>query len=96
MKHVFASLACALLLTACMSSQNTTVQTVEYGCASASAALKIVNANFARLNAATIAAVSQAKAVTDPICLQPTVPTLTTTAQAAFTGAVATLANAAK
>lgn len=91
----------ALILAGCNASgslgtQQNTVSAVEYGCASAAAALKVINANFARLNNATVANVAKAKAITDPICLQPMVPTLTTTAQAGFTAAVTQLADAAK
>lgn len=81
----------ALSIGACSTvtpSQDVTVKSVEYGCASASAALKVINANFAKLSAGTRAKVAQAKAVTDPICLQATVPTVTGTAKAAFDGAV--------
>jgi hypothetical protein len=72
------------------------LQTTEYGCASAGAALAIINANFARLTVAQRATVAQAKSVTDPICLQVVPPTLASTAKAGFDAAVLQLSAAAK
>lgn len=74
--------------------QMTALQSTEYGCASASAALKTINVFFAKIPPATLATIARAKDVTDGICLQDTVPTLTTTASAAFRAAVAQLSTA--
>lgn len=71
-----------------------TLQAVEYGCASAGAALEAINLNFARLSAGARQRVAQAKSVTDPICLQTTVPTLSSTAKAGFDAAVLALTGA--
>jgi len=92
----FLILIAALALGGCMTpeGQQTALQSTEYGCASASAALKTINVFFAKIPPATLANIARAKDVTDGICLQETVPTLTTTAQAAFKSAVAQLSTA--
>lgn len=74
--------------------QDATLKDIEYSCASASFGLKAVNANFAKLSDATIAIISKAKAITDPVCEQSTYPTLTSTAYAAFKGAIADISTA--
>ena len=86
----------ALLLASCMSpeGQQTALQSTEYGCASASAALKTINVFFAKIPPTTLTTIARAKDVTDGVCLQETVPTLTTTAQAAFRAAVGQLSTA--
>jgi len=67
---------------------------VEYVCASATAALETVNRFFDKLAPGTIAAVAQAKAITDPVCTQEEVPTLSDAAMNALRGALTQLTNA--
>ena len=88
--------AACFVLAGCMTpeGQQTALQSTEYGCASASAALKTINVFFARIPMATLATIARAKSVTDGVCLQEMVPTLTTTAAAAFKAAVADLSSA--
>lgn len=91
------ALACALTLAACMETTQQAppaLQSVEYSCASATAALNVVNEFFDKLSEATIQAVARAKAITDPICLQEAVPTLDSTARAALDGALRELTAA--
>lgn len=88
--------AACFALVGCMTpeGQQTALQSTEYGCASASAALKTINVFFAKIPMATLATIARAKAVTDGVCLQQTLPTLTTTATEAFKAAVADLSAA--
>lgn len=83
----------AVVLAAC-ATMPPPVATIEYGCASAAAALKVINLNFAKLSPATRASVVKAKAITDPVCTMAAVPTLAGAAAAAFSGAVADFAAA--
>lgn len=99
MRKSLTFLACALALAGCMNSTQQTppaLQSVEYTCASATAALNVVNTFFAKLSEATIAAVARAKAITDPICLQEAIPTLDSTAKLALDGALRELTAASQ
>ena len=89
MKKVFVSLAGLILLAACATSQ--VVQNTAYACASATAALKVAIANDAKLTAAQRGQINRAVLVIDPVCSQPTTPTLDSTAQAALAGALSQL-----
>jgi len=87
----------ALVLSGCMSSTSpsTGVQTTEYVCAASTAALKTAITFNAKLTPAQRADVTKATLVIDPVCSQPMVPTLSSTAQAALTGALTTLTTIA-
>jgi len=84
-----------LALSGCMTQPQTGVQTTEYVCASATAALKTAIAFNAKLTPAQRSDVTKATLVIDPVCSQPTVPTISSTTQAALSGALATLTTIA-
>ncbi len=93
MKHL--TLILALAISGCMASQPTAIQTTEYVCAASTAALKTAITFNAKLTPAQRADVTKATLVINPVCSQPTVPTLSSTAQAALAGALTTLTTIA-
>lgn len=96
---VFA-LACASMLVACATGNGQDTRGIEYTCASAAAALRVLVAVNAELSVTARQQVTRAAAVLNPVCSQPSVPTLGSSAQAALgaalvqlNGAVATVSN---
>lgn len=96
MKSILA-LALALALASCAtpSQDSNAMVGVEYTCAAATAALKTAITFNDKLSPSQRATVTQATIVVNPVCSQPTVPTLSTTAQAALTGALSQLTTVA-
>jgi hypothetical protein len=88
-------LALAVALAACATAQQNTLASVEYACASATAALKTVIVLNDKLSAGTRASVTKAVAIVNPICSQPNIPTLDSTARTALDGALSQLTLAA-
>lgn len=84
-----------LVLTACAGMDNQVTTSVEYGCASATAALKTAIVFNDKLTPALRAQITHGTNIINPICSQPTVPTLDTTARAAFDVALKELTGAA-
>lgn len=78
--------ACAGTVTAPTAA--TILQSTEYTCAAASAALKYAETLGPKLSAADNANIGKAISVLDPICSQATVPTVTSDEQAVLTAAL--------
>ena len=83
-------------LVACKTPQGDVIRTVEYTCESAATALDVINRFRAKISAVTDAQIVRARLVLDPICTQPNVPTLDSSAAAAMAGALAILTSASR
>lgn len=80
---------------ACQSADQNTLTGVEYGCASATAALKTAIVFNDKLTPAQRAQITHASNIINPICSQPNVPTLDSTARAGFDVALKELTGVA-
>lgn len=88
---VFAITACA----GTPSQDSTARQATEFTCAGATAALKTAVQFNAKLSPAQRAQVTTATKVLDPVCSQPTVPSLSSTESIALKNALGTLTGIA-
>lgn len=89
MRRLFLLLALAVTVAACQGvTQEAAFKPVAYTCASAAFALETAADLRAKMSAQTQATITRAAGVLNPVCSQPTPPTLTSTALAALSSAL--------
>jgi len=93
MIRFLAVVALTASLMGCQTSAPTVIQSTEYTCAAATAAIKTAVVFNDRLTPAQRQTVSRSIAVINPVCSQPVLPTVDSTLQAAMSGALTQLTS---
>jgi len=86
--------AVSFALAGCMTAQTAAFKPVAYTCASGAFLLETANDLRAKMSDQTKVIVTRAASVLNPICSQQSAPTVTSTAQAALSSALAELTGA--